>query len=114
MSNQFIQNIISSSSLQEVHECAHMHEELIASIDKKRAAIAEYRIGLSAKDICAGDLINWCGSIYFVLKKDLKVTWSLGGAHFYLFDLAGCKIIESDLEKLICCEKLFDYSHSAR
>lgn len=108
MSNRFIQNIISSNLLQEVHE------DVIASVNKKRATIAEYRKGLKARDICAGDLINWCGSLYFVLMKDTKIAKPVDTARFYLFDLATSMIIERDLEKLICCEKLFEYSLSAR
>jgi hypothetical protein len=83
------------------------------SIDIIRATIAEYREGLRARELGAGDLINWCGSLYFVLMKDLT-GFAPGTAKFYLFDLATGMIIERDLEKLICCEKLFDYSLSAR
>lgn len=83
------------------------------SIDITRATIAEYRKGLNAREIGAGDLISWCGSIYIVLMKDTKIAAPVGSAKFYLFELATGTILERCLEKLICCEKLFDYSLSA-
>lgn len=80
-----------------------------------RFSTEKYREGLKAIDLCAGDLIDWAGSIYFVLKKDLiqgptlhQRPWENVQVYFYCHE--SNSIIERRLERLICCEKIISLS----
>jgi len=81
------------------------------AVTKSRASIEEYRKGLLAESLMAGDLISWCGNLYLVLSRDIcrltgdtRREWFTSTLYFYCAETN--IVIERHLDKLICCEKI--------